>query len=169
MHIIHPPSDLSNPKTAKIILTRGYVAIIDEIDCDLCELNWYAARTRKPYAIRKKNKVSILMHRVILERIIGREMTKDEQVDHIDGDGLNNRRSNLRLATHTQNMQNRKMSKVNKIGYKGVYLNRRGVYDARITCNRKRIFLGSFDTPEKAYNAYCKASEELHGEFGRIK
>ena len=106
------------------------------------------------------------MHRVILGRELGRPLQKRESVDHIDGDGLNNRRVNLRIASVTQNAQNAKLSKRNKVGLKGVswhQSDRRG--QASISVNGRRKFRGYFDTSEEAHAAYCAAADVYHGEF----
>jgi AP2 domain/HNH endonuclease len=89
------------------------------------------------------------------------------QVDHKDGDGLNNQRNtNLRLATPTQNQANRGRQKRNKSGVKGVsWIKARGKWGAFICINYKRSNLGSFKTKEEAAEAYRKAAVELYGEF----
>lgn len=92
----------------------------------------------------------------------------DRFVDHIDGDKLNNKFENLRLATPGQNAMNRKMHKNNKSGFKGVTYNRLArKWQANITVNRKIMYLGLYVTPEEAHDAYCKAAVEYHGEFCR--
>lgn len=91
-------------------------------------------------------------------------------VDHIDGNTLNCKKNNLRIVTRYENMMNRKKHKSNKSGYKGVYLDKSCSskrYRARIQVKNRLIRLGSFDTPEKAYKAYCDASKKYHGEYGR--
>lgn len=85
------------------------------------------------------------------------------------GNGLDNRKSNLRIVTHKQNMQNRKIHKNNKSGYKGVYKKKCGTYLAQIRANKKKYYLGSYPTAAEAYTAYCEASEKYHGDFGRVK
>lgn len=92
-----------------------------------------------------------------------------EIVDHADRDKLNNRWSNLREATISQNAQNRKASRVNKLGMKGVnYKIRFGVgkYEAHIReTGGKRHYLGRFDSAQEAYQAYLEAAKQLHGDF----
>lgn len=90
------------------------------------------------------------------------------RIDHRDGDGGNNRISNLRLATQAQNQANKKISSRNKCGLKGVCLDkRRGKYKAEITKGRRQKFLGYFATAADAHAAYARAAVEVHGEFAR--
>ena len=91
------------------------------------------------------------------------------EIDHIDGNGLNNRWLNLREATHAQNMSNRKMQRNNTSGYRGVHCgasNRKWM--AKIKINSKMVHLGGFDSADEAAHAYNKAAIEHHGEFARL-
>jgi hypothetical protein len=93
-------------------------------------------------------------------------------VDHEDTDTLNNRWSNLRLATKSQNGANRGMAASNKSGFKGVIWDKaRGKWKAQIGSKGKRrsAHIGRFDTPEEAHAAYCEVARELHGEFVRTE
>jgi hypothetical protein len=91
-------------------------------------------------------------------------------IDHIDGNGLNNKWSNLRSCSQSENMRNQKLSKLSKYGFKGVSLSKeKKKYRANIVLNYKQKHLGYFNTPEEAYAAYCAAAKELHGEFARLK
>ena len=91
-----------------------------------------------------------------------------KQVDHINGDKLDNAIKNLRLATQAENIRNRPCHNRSKLKIKGVsYVALKKKYAARISINYKSIFLGYFPTPELAHMAYCKAAAELHGEFAR--
>jgi len=101
-----------------------------------------------------------LLHRVISGAVDG------QFVDHINGDPSDNRRENLRICTHAENMMNRKMHKSNAIGIKGVYQNR-NKFRAQIRVNGKVYRLGSFCTPQDAGAAYLAAASKLHGEFVR--
>jgi len=92
------------------------------------------------------------------------------EVDHRDCDGLNNRRSNLRLATMVQNMLNQGCRRDNASGFKGVTWDKgRSKWRAQIALNKKRHYLGLFDEPEAAHAAYAEASVKFHGEFGRVE
>jgi hypothetical protein len=90
------------------------------------------------------------------------------QIDHQDTDGLNNRWTNLRQATHAQNIANAKTRKDNVLGLKGVSFHKvKGAFVARIQHNKIRVVLGYFASPEEAHAAYRTASQQYHGEFGR--
>jgi hypothetical protein len=104
------------------------------------------------------------MHRVILG------CPDILSVDHKDGDGLNNRRENLRLATQSQNMHNQRINRANKTGFKGVSLHKvSGKWIAQIGLKGKTNYLGLFASPEEAHAAYCRASDQYHGDFGRTE
>jgi hypothetical protein len=121
----------------------------------------YAARNCKRGAGPRKK---ILMHRVIADTPDGLF------ADHRDGNGLNNRRGNLRSATHQQNTQNCRTRKDNRVGLKGVAPSSvPNKWVARIVWRGKLRHLGTFDAPEKAHEAYCTASATLHGEFARAE
>lgn len=158
--------------TIEIPLSQGKVAIIDDEDFDLVSgYNWCAnKRGRSWYAITSiysdgRRQGSLHMHRLILGLMDSRIHT-----DHIDGNGLNNQRSNLRPCTHSENMRNRRMGVNNKSGYKGVFWDKNTEnWRAQIRINGTKKDLGRFASPEAAYAAYCKASRELHGEFSRLE
>jgi hypothetical protein len=86
------------------------------------------------------------------------------EIDHIDGDALNNRIGNLRLATRSQNTSNRRFAGDTQTGVKGVTVHRNG-YIACVKANGKRYYLGKFRTVAEAAKAYQEASKRLHGEF----
>ncbi len=103
-------------------------------------------------------------HRIIWLYMTGR--WPQEQIDHIDGDGLNNRWNNLREATPLQNQANRRVNHNNKLQVKGVDLYQ-GRYRAQIRMGGKKCFLGSFGTPEEAQTAYQEAAVRLHGDYAK--
>lgn len=152
----------------EIPLTRGFTALVDTADGDLASLQWFTATPRKtPYAVRNitlqdGKRTSEYLHRVILSRILGRELLAVETVDHRDCNSLNNCRDNLRLATRAENNRNTPKKSHNTSGFKGVlYRKGRPKPFARIG----HTYLGSFDTPEEAHAAYCAAAIERYGEF----
>lgn len=148
-----------------INLTRGYKTIIDDVDFEkVSNHKWHVFGTHK-YAGRDivvdgKSK-KLLLHRFIMNPKDGME------VDHINGDKLDNRRSNLRIATHRQNCSNHP----GYGEYKGVHevknrpLKKR--FCTRIMVDGKNLYIGYFKTLEEAKAAYDSAAMTLYGEFAR--
>lgn len=166
----NPPQD-----TIEIPLTQGKVAIINAVDADLADLKWHARKSRNTFYARRNipvepnKQTTESMHRVILARKLERPLRKSELVDHIDGDGLNNRRNNLRPATNAQNVRNSRKRTTNTSGFKGVSWNKEHrKWRAEIMARGKKKFLGLFNTAEEAHKAYCEAAEQLHGEFANF-
>lgn len=107
-------------------------------------------------------------HRLAFLYMTGKLPPANMSVDHRDGNGLNNRWTNLRLATCSQNCGNARIPKNNTSGFKGVsYVKATCLYHAYITVNRRRTNLGFFNTPEEAAMAYKMASQKNFGEFSR--
>lgn len=159
--------------STQITLAGGAVAMVDAVDGDLAAASWF--RNANGYAIcnigARPGRQTARMHRIIMRRVLGRELERWEMVDHIDGDPLNNRRGNLRLATNSQNQFNRDLPAHNRTGYKGVSLNSPSCtqrpYQAAIMVNRKKIYLGSYPTAQEAARAYDDAARRLAGEYAR--
>lgn len=95
------------------------------------------------------------------------EIPNGLDIDHIDGDRSNNKISNLRLATRSQNLRNKKISKSNKTGFKGVFKLPNGRFQSSIRVNGKQNYLGVFSTAEEAGLAYDLAAMEFYGEFAK--
>lgn len=156
--------------TSCIPLTRDLFATVDAEDLPLVQsYRWWAKQNGNTFyaaadvSLGRHQRERLLMHRVILGASPG------ESVDHIDGDGLNNCRANLRLATKSQNMMNARVRRDSTSGYRGVsYCRYTGRWQANIKKNGKRTFLGRFDTPEQAAEAYRQAADRLFGEYRRI-
>ena len=156
---------------------KGYTVLLDDEDYErVAALKWYVQKN----LIKTRGRVYFYhafyengkkIYTQSLQRfIIGLGHKDGYQGDHISGDTLDNRKSNLRKCSISENTQNAKMHKDNLTGYKGITLFKRtGQYVAKICVNRKQFHLGYFDTPEEAHEAYCKASKELHGEFSRVE
>ena len=154
---------------AYVPLTQGREAIIDVADVPLVEgFNWFASvRKNTVYAQRidrsSHKRRAVYMHRALMCEPSGLH------IDHIDGDGLNNCRHNIRVATSAQNSQNKRLAVCNTSGMKGVSREKTtDKWRAQIVVHGKHVSIGRFATPEAAHDAYCKASARLHGEFGRV-
>lgn len=155
-----------------VITTRAgnsHTVKVDEQDLHLLTNHkWCFSQVgRTHYAKRGCNGRFIYLHREIMKPDSGLS------VDHINGDGLDNRRSNLRIVTHAQNMQNRRTQKNNKSGFIGVSMLKSGKkrvkkYIADIRTNGKSIRLGYFLTPHEAAIAYNKKALELFGQFAKL-
>lgn len=145
-----------------INLTQGKVAIVDDEDFE--ELNKYKwCYLNAGYACRESSGKMILMHRDI------NKTPNNKITDHINGNGLDNRKVNLRTCTTSENAMNSKTNLINTSGYRGVSKdNVRGTYRATIKKLDKAIFLGRFKTANEAALAYNKAAIELFGEFARL-
>jgi len=150
-----------------IPLTQGQFAIVDPEDYEhLTQHKWYAHQDGKKYYAYRTipfTKKRIAMHRQIMHA------PKGLIVDHIDGDSLNNRKSNLRPCTRAQNGYNRRPSHKSRSGYKGVYWHKHhGKWHVRITKYGKTFYLGSFSDPIEAARTYDRKAEELFGEFAYL-
>jgi hypothetical protein len=171
----------------EIKLACGKIAFIDEEDLRLFEgkrtwrsyfdgWNWYV---RRQSTVNKKSK-TFLLHREVLSITDGKII-----IDHIDGNGLNNMKSNLRICTHSQNRKNRhnksckhtskylgvslKTTKYKyrvKSGEERASITKR--WEARIQHNKKQISIGFYNTEEEAAIAYNEKAIEFHGEFASL-
>lgn len=157
--------------TQVIELLGGKQAFVDAVDhAYLSQWRWsFEARRKTGYAYRKAHgrRGRIYMHRSVAER--RRDLIADCDVDHVDGDGLNNRRCNLRPATRSQNNANGCRPKNNTSGYKGVYPH--SLVDkwvAQIGVAGKRVYLGLYTDPRDAARAYNQAAVQHFGDFARL-
>lgn len=150
---------------ARVPLTRGFVAIIDAEDVErVAGRNWSAAirANGRVYAMRVEREKAILLHRFLISPPAGMD------IDHANGDALDNRKSNLRVATRSENNANARLRKDNAAGFKGVICKGRK-WRAEIAYYGTRCYIGAFNSPEEAHSAYVAASKELYGEFSRAK
>jgi hypothetical protein len=154
----------------RIYLSEGEWTILDWQDyCRFAGFKWeisgddsifYAVRNIRVDSTRT---TTVRLHRLIMNAPRGLV------VDHINGDSLDNRRANLRLATHSQNSCNKKKRKNTTSQFRGVcFCKAKGKWDANINLAGKRIWLGSFDSEIEAGKAYDEAAKKYHGEFARL-
>lgn len=133
----------------------------------LHQWKWSLQRSQTLYAIRKvgprDKRTTVYMHREILARKLGRPLSPTEEVDHRDKQGLNNKRSNLRLSNRGQNNTNRKTNRKGAIPYRGVYRCREH-FKASII-NRH---IGVYATMEDAARAYDREALRLFGSFAQL-
>lgn len=155
-----------------IILTQGQHTVVED---DVYEwsgqFNWrliktprslYAARSLPAHGETRRQKI-VYLHREILQAPVGL------WVDHIDCDGLNNLRENLRLCFRGNNAHNSRKSVVNSSGYKGVsFSSQLQRWKGSIRIAGRGVHLGYFDIAEDAARAYDMAALELHKEFARL-
>lgn len=148
------------------------VALVDDADYESlnrhrwCLSNGYAVRGTESNGIKRRH----AMHR----QILGLKHGDRRLTDHIDGDPLNNQRSNLRIVTQAQNMQNRRHDRIGKSQYRGVsWLNRERLWRGRVTINYREHVVGYFKDEEEAAAAvaafraeYMPFSEEAQVLYG---
>lgn len=154
----------------RVPLTKGYEAIVDLSDISIVEaFNWHAVvGPRTVYAqrfcrISTERCTQLAMARVLISAPSGLH------VDHINGNGLDNRRANLRLATVSQNQHNAQLRRDNSSGFKGVYFcKHRRKWRVAIKFLGRTISLGDYSCIKAAAAAYANASAKYHGEFGRV-
>lgn len=149
---------------SKIQLTQNKYALVDDEDFD--ELNqhkWCCGKNKYTYYVMRKDsklKKVIYMHRVIMNQ------QHNLHVDHINRNGLDNRKENLRVCTKTQNLGNSKIRKDSTSGIKGISWHKRDKkWGSRININGKLKHLGYFSDKFDAKHAYTKAAKEYFGEF----
>lgn len=150
----------------KIPLTQGKYALVDDKDFEeLSKFKWYF---NSGYVVRSgyKNgkRFRLRMHRVILKAKIG------EVCDHINGNALDNRCTNLRICLQSENMRNRKKNGNNTSGVKGIYWDKESnSWRAQIQVNGKKISIGRFSNLKNARVAYREVARKVHGNFARLK
>lgn len=148
----------------KYIDKKGDYFLFDECDLDLIKKYMWSVNSKLGYAYSspKPNGKRELLHRYLLG-------FPDAEIDHINGNPRDNRRKNLRICSHSENLKNTKMHYDNRSGFKGVYFSKdRNKYRARITVDGKSIYLGQYDTAEEGGRAYDRAAVFYFGEFARL-
>lgn len=145
----------------KIPISRGLHVLVDDADYEfLMQWKWSACGEHPIYAVRGyrvgRKTCPVKMHRQILGAPEG------WIVDHINGNSLDNRKANLRLATPNQNAQNRRVR--NRLGFRGVYPEGKK-FRAYIQGNGRRVNLGIFTDPAEAARAYDAAARKMHKAY----
>ena len=151
----------------EIKLTRGQVTLVDDEDFEyLNQFNFHAKPGQNTYYAICKIKANGKYLNKRLHRLI-MNPPDNMEVDHIDRDGLNNQKSNLRICTHQQNQMNCLKQKNTTSKYKGVHFNGKN-YHSYIKINQKRIHIGYYDREIDAAKAYDKKAKELYKEYSNI-
>lgn len=151
----------------EIVMFGGVKTQVDDEDYERAsEITWHAdhydsgivyARCRRWFPLEKKHR-NISLHRFLMD------FPKGKSIDHIDGNGLNNQRSNLRACSRAENARNMRKHGDGKNKYKGVHPYGKQ-FEAYITFNRTRYYLGAYATEEGAGTAYNAAAREFFGEY----
>lgn len=168
------------PLSKKGSKNRGkYFAMVDDKDFEhLNEYNWsIIIHNHSSYAICRNKRHGKAIH---MHRLVSGLTNVKFQIDHKDNNGLNNQRSNLRICTQAQNNKNMRKRKYGMCKYKGVSLRKikyksvignDAVYKywtVRILINKKRMFLGHFETEKEAALAYNKMAKKHFREFAKL-
>ena len=145
--------------TVRFPLPDGHVMLVDDADAPLFagQVLTLVERKRTTPSVRL---AKMDAHRLIMAAPVGR------YVDHINGDGLDNRRCNLRLCTPAENAKNRRVNRNSSTGLKGVSP-AHGRYRVQIAVDGQRLRLGVFDCPVEGARAYDAAALRHHGQFAR--
>lgn len=152
--------------SVRLALSNGHVTLIDALDLPrVQQYHWSAYRHRDTWYVRRDGVAPPLyLHRFLLDAPSGME------VDHINGNGLDNTRDNLRLCTHAQNLQNQRLSAASTSGYRGVSLRKGRItnpWHAHIKHHGRLIHIGDFPTIEAAVAARAAKEAELWGPLQR--
>lgn len=156
----------------EIQLSKGYVALIDDEDFEyLSQFRWYLKPDKNHfYAHANIKDLSTGKYKpTLMHRLIMKVNKTHMHIDHIDMNGLNNQKSNLRICSNSDNSRNRTKTRDNTSGYKGVHWTQKNKkWRAMIVVNGKTIHLGYFKDLISAAKAYNEAAVKYFGEFANI-
>ena len=147
----------------EVPLTKGYIALIDDQDSWITQYKWHVhiGRYGTPYAMTWVKGKNLSMHRLLLD-------FPTSEIDHINSNGLDNQRHNLRLATHTNNCRNRKIQSNNSSGFKGIFWdNAKKRWRAELYSQGKGYRSKRFRDPRDAANAYDWLAIKHFGPFAK--
>lgn len=160
---------MTNKQNTRLItLTQGKYAVVDEDDYEkLSKHKWFATKDKKTFYARRmmvgaQGRRMVMMHRVILN-YYGKM-----QIDHINGNGLDNRKENIRICTPSQNQRNRNKSANKTSIYKGVSRTKYGTWHAYFRYNGKQINLGAYNKEEDAAQKHNTIAILLWGKYAKL-
>lgn len=149
-----------------IIEVNGREMLIDEDDYNFVKSLNLSIETKGYCQMRKQvnlKRKAYQLHRILMNA------PHNMEVDHINGNKLDNRKCNLRIVSHSENCKNMPKFKSNTSGYKGVTFRKdSNNWEAYISNNKRKIYIGTFNCPTVAWFAYVRAARELHEEFARF-
>ena len=148
-----------------ILLSTGKRTVVDNEDfLKFSKFSWTAANGYPArYIYIDGKKTCVYLHREIVRCV------KEKVVDHINGNKLDNRKSNLRVCSQSENLMNKGLIRTNTVGYKGVYWHKKGKkWMSAIGHLGKQVYIGLFPSKTTAARAYNKKAIELFGEFARL-
>ena len=147
----------------KVVTRNGDVILADAEDAEkVMRYSWCVSKTG--YAVANILGKVTKMHRYILGSVCDEKI-----VDHKNRNQLDNRRSNLRICTHSENMRNVKTNKSNRVGHLGIRMTKDGKFNVRIVADGVEHHIGNYDTLELAIEARAEAEDIYHGDFASHK
>lgn len=160
----HPYVIHDDNVTVSALTAKGEEFFIDLVDLHIIEnMTFHTDDRNYLYGGTYKNGTKQL-HRLIMGE------PQEMEIDHKDGNPLNNRRNNLRICTHSENMKNMKIRINSKTGIRGVcWCNRKNKWRSYITSNNTTIHIGYYDDIEEAKTHRLEKQKELHGEYSRVE